>query len=71
MDPGILNWPSSPVTPFEFPFDLPQDKPSTRFEEVMSQYLHMDSVTQVVGLPRVCGLKGDEGSYVKVMRSVG
>jgi len=29
----------------------------------------MDSVTRVVGLPRVYGLKGDEGSYVKVMRS--
>ena len=31
----------------------------------------MDSVTRVVGLPRVYGLKGDEGSYVKVMRTAG
>jgi hypothetical protein len=31
----------------------------------------MDSVTRVIGLPRVYGLKGDEGSYVKVMKSVG
>jgi hypothetical protein len=29
----------------------------------------MDSVTRVVGLPRVFGLKGDEGSYAKVMRA--
>jgi hypothetical protein len=31
----------------------------------------MDSVTRVVGLPRVYKLKGDEGSYVKVMRTAG
>jgi hypothetical protein len=71
MDPSILIRPSSLVTPFEFPFDLLQDKPSPCFEEAMSRYSHMDSVTRVVGLPRVYGLKGDEGSYVKVMRSVG
>jgi hypothetical protein len=31
----------------------------------------MDSVTRVVGLPQVYGLKEDEGSYVKVMRTTG
>jgi hypothetical protein len=29
----------------------------------------MGSVTRVVGLPQVYGLRGDEGSFVKVMRS--
>ena len=64
-------WPSSLVTPFEFPFDLPRDKTPTCFDEATSPCLHMDSVTRVVGLPPVYGLKGDEGSYVKVMRSTG
>ena len=31
----------------------------------------MDCVMWVVGLPWVYGLKGDEGFYVKVMRSAG
>jgi hypothetical protein len=29
----------------------------------------MDNVTWVVGLPQVYGLKGDEGSFVQVMRA--
>jgi hypothetical protein len=35
----------------------------------ISAYTSMGSVTRVVGLPRVYGLRGDEGSFVKVMRS--
>ena len=71
LDPGILIRPSSPVTPFEFPFNLPPTYTPTCFDETTSPCVPMDSVTRVVGLPRVYGLKGDEGSYVKVMRSVG
>ena len=63
--------PSSPVTPFEFPFDLPRDYTPSCFDKTTSPCMPMDSVMRVVGLPRVYGLKGDEGSYVKVMRSAG
>ena len=69
MDPAIMVRPASPVTPFEFPFDMPTDTPRTICEESASHFLQMDSVTRVVGLPRVYGLKGNEGSYVKVMRA--
>ena len=69
MDPAIMIRPASPVTPFEFPFDMPTTLPLSGFKDPKSQCLPMDSVTRVVGLPRVYGLKGDEGSYVKVMRS--
>ena len=62
MDPGIMIRPSSPVTPFEFPFDLACNKTPSCFDEAMSPCLHMDSFTRVVGLPCVYGLKGDEGS---------
>jgi hypothetical protein len=71
FNPGIMVRPSSPVTPFEFPFDLPRDYTPSCFDDNTSQYRSMDSVTRVVGLPRVYGLKGDEGSYVKVMRTMG
>ena len=72
MDPAIMIRPASPVTPFEFPFDMPTDTPPTldeRSEESTSHFSPLGSVTRVVGLPRVYGLKGDEGSYVKVMRA--
>jgi hypothetical protein len=71
LDPGIMVRPSSPVTPFEFPFDLPCGYTPSCFEDNLSQYRPMDSVMRVVGLPRVYGLKGDEGSYVKLMRTKG
>ncbi len=71
FDPGIMVRPSSPVTPFEFPFDLPRDYIPSCFDNTTSPYMPIDSVTRVVGLPRVYGLKEDEGSYVKVMRTVG
>ena len=70
MDPGIMVRPSSPTTPFEFPFDMPNAKTSMYLEdETCSTYTSMGSVMRVVGLPRVYGLRGDEGSFVKVMRS--
>ncbi len=70
-DPGILVPPASPTTPFEFPFqvaeemycdfnvsgDLPGDK-------------LRDSVTHVVGLPRVCGLLLDSDLVVRVTRAI-
>ena len=70
MAPGLLIRPSSPVTPFEFPFDLPRRSIPTCHDEDLSVCPHMDSVTRVVGPPWVYGLKGDEGLFVKVMRAV-
>lgn len=70
MDLTIMIRPSSPVTPFEFPFDMPMSLPLSGFDDPTSQCSPMDSVTRVVGLPHLYGLKGDEGSYVKVMRSM-
>ena len=69
FDPGIMICPSSPVTPFEFPFNLPRNYTPSCFDETTSLCMPMDSVMRVVGLPWVYGLKGDEGSYVKVMHS--
>jgi hypothetical protein len=69
MDPGLLIRPASPTTPFEFPFNIPHDTPSTGFGDYIPHGDTMDSVTRVVGLPRVFGLKGDEQSYAKVTRA--
>jgi hypothetical protein len=69
MDPGLLVRPASPTTPFEFPFDIPHDTPPTGFRDYVPHEDTMDSVTRVVGLPRVFGLKGDEQSYAKVTRA--
>ena len=70
MDPSIMVRPSLPTTPFEFPFNMPPAKTSMCLEGAkILAYTSMGSVTRVVGLPRVYGLRGDEGSFVKVMRS--
>ncbi len=69
MDPSLLVRPASPTTPFEFPFDMPTARPSTCFTNYVPPTATMDSVTRVVGLPRVFGLKGNEASYAKVMRA--
>ncbi len=71
FDPGIMVQPSSPVTPFEFLFDLPRNYTPSCFDDTTSPCMPMDSVARVVGLPWVYSLKGDEGSYVKVMRTAG
>ena len=70
MDPNIMVRPTSPTTPFEFPFDMTHAK-STKCldDEARTTYTRMGSVMRVVGLPRLCGLRGDEGSFVKVWRS--
>jgi hypothetical protein len=70
MDPNILVRPTSPMTPFEFPFDMPHAKSATCLDdEAPTTSTRMGSVMRVVGLPRVCGLRGDEGSFDKVRRS--
>jgi hypothetical protein len=69
MDPSLLVRPASPTTPFEFPFDIPHDTTTTGFGDYVPHGDTMDSVTRVVGLPRVFGLKGVEQSYAKVTRT--
>jgi hypothetical protein len=69
MDPGILICPSSPTTPFEFPFDLIHHKHAPPLGDVVQKSTSMDSATRLVGLPCVFGLKGDDSSYVRVIRS--
>jgi hypothetical protein len=63
-DPGILIHPASPTTPFEFPFRLIFDDPTPLLPDDHDTHrLPMDSITRVVGLPRVYGLRGDKDSY--------
>jgi hypothetical protein len=69
MDPSLLVRPASPTTPFEFPFDVPHSTPLPGFGDYVPHEATMESVTRVVGLPRVFGLKGDELSYAKVTRA--
>jgi hypothetical protein len=67
MDPNSMARPTSPTTPFEFPFDMTNAKSTTCLDdEARTPYTRMGSVMWLVGLPRVCGLRGDEGSFVKV-----
>lgn len=69
MDPSIMVRPASPVTPFEFPFDIQPVCHSPHCYDVdVTPYKPLDCVTRVVGFPRVFGLKGDEGSSAKVTR---
>ncbi len=67
MDPSILIQPSSPTTPFEFLFEMFEHTSHTGFGFEHQHSLAIDSVTWMVGLPQVYGLKGDVGSYVRVM----
>ena len=69
MDPSLLVRPASPTTPFEFPFDVPHGTPLPGFGDYVPHETTMESVTRVVRLPRVFGLKGDELSYAKVTRA--
>ncbi len=67
MDPGILIRPASPATPFEFPFVLPGLHQIPDMDEGINVAKPpMGSVTRVVGLPCVYGLRGNKGSMVKV-----
>jgi hypothetical protein len=70
-NPGILIRPASPTTPFEFPFPMVFDDAPTSFSNNLDTLrLPMDSVTRVIGLPRVFGLCGDTGSYACVTSRV-
>ena len=70
-DPGILVRPASPTTPFEFPFQVAEE---TYCDFNVSGGLPgdnlRDSVTHVVGLPRVCGLSLDSDLVVRVTRAI-
>ncbi len=67
MDPGIFIHPQSPTTPFEFPFDVstPYRLPDLGYNP--STYVPFESISQVIGLPRVCGLTGNNASFARVM----
>ncbi len=69
-DPSILVRPASPTTPFEFPFQVAEE---TYCDFNVSGGLPgdnlRDSVTHVVGLPRVCGLLLDTDLVVRVSRA--
>jgi hypothetical protein len=49
--------------------DALQTIPTMDVGEACCHGTAMDSVTWEVGLPQVCGLKGDEGSFVCIMRA--
>ena len=69
-DPSILLRPGSPMTPFEFPFHVAEE---TYCDFNVTDGLPcdtlMDSVTHVVGLPRVCGLALESDLVVSVSRA--
>ena len=69
-DPSILLRPASPTTPFEYPFRVAEE---TYWDFNVSWGLPCDnlrdSVTHVVGLPRVCGLSLDTDLVVRVSRA--
>jgi hypothetical protein len=68
MDPSILVRPASPQTPFEFLFDMLRNPNIPGMDKDLLLYEPMDSVTRVVGLPRVCGLKCDNDMVARVTR---
>ncbi len=68
MDPSILVRPASPQTPFEFPFDMRMDPTIPGMDKDLLPYKPMDSVTHVVGIPQICGLKCDNDMVARVTR---
>ncbi len=57
VNPSILIRPASPTTPFEFPFYTTEEMYCDfNVANGCPQPCLMNSVTHVVGLPRVCGL---------------
>jgi len=71
--------PRSPTNPFEFPFTLtstpPNKSSSTHGRSILRTAALpdfpsvMDSVTRVIGSPRVFGLRHDSSSYVRVRKT--
>ena len=57
LDPDDINHPPSLTTPFEFPLDLKSDQTlDGMLAGLPYMPTAMDSVTHMVGFPRVCGL---------------
>ena len=66
--------PHSPTSPFEFPISLPINSPRLSTDPLNIAAIPdfpsiMDSVTRVVGSPRVFGLREDNCSYVQVRKA--
>jgi len=69
-DPSILIRPASPSTPFEFPCNTAEERYCDfNVSDGCPQPYLMDSVTHVVGLPRVCGLSLTDDVVVRVSRA--
>jgi hypothetical protein len=69
VDDTTLDRPTSPTMPFEFPFDPKANQCyASMLAEVPDIPSTMDSVTQVVSNPQICGLTGDTCSHVRVMQ---
>jgi hypothetical protein len=69
MDPGIFIRPQLPTTPFEFPFDIPATYCLPELGYNPFTYVPFERVTQVVGLPWISGLMGDDALFARVMRA--
>ena len=73
--------PRSPTSPFGFPFDMPTIPSELHHESCQTRHSVltaatipdfpsvMDSITRVVGSPRVFGLRNDSRSYVQVRKT--
>ncbi len=62
-DPAILIQPTSPTTPFEFPFNSHHDTALPLLaDEFDRPRIPSEGVQRVVGLPRVVGLHDSTGS---------
>jgi hypothetical protein len=71
VDPSILLRPASPTTPFEFPFNNTEESYCDfNVSDGLPQPCLMDSVTHVVGLPRVCSLSLVDDLVVRVSRAM-
>jgi hypothetical protein len=57
MAPSILVRPAPPQTPIKFPFDMTTALTAPHMDKDLLPFEPMDSVTHIVGLLRVCGLK--------------
>jgi hypothetical protein len=70
FDPDDHAWPPSPTTPLAFPFNYGSDQ---TLDELLADLPDspstMDSVTHIVGIPRVCGLSGDVSTTVTVKQT--
>jgi hypothetical protein len=68
MDPNILVRPAPLQTPFKFLFDMPTALTAPHMDKDLLLFEPMDSVTHVVSLPQVCGLKCNNDMVARVTR---